>query len=170
MIRLPPSLSCLQSFPSIIFSSQVSLYSILSFFSLAFPPFFLDFSVSLDLRGIQSTREEERKTRKRRERERVRERERQIGGWGGESFVTPPTGKSCFVFVFALRACVRARATRREIIVYLGMSLSLLLLLLRRPLRPGTGSVWYLGMSLFRCCCCSGRCVAILQNCSEITC
>ena len=26
---------------------------------------------------------------------------------GGESFVTPPTGKSCFVFVFALRACVR---------------------------------------------------------------
>ena len=76
MIRLPPSLSCLQSFPSIIFSSQVSLYSILSFFSLAFPPFFLDFSVSLDLRGIQSTREEERKTRKRRERERERERER----------------------------------------------------------------------------------------------
>ena len=34
---------------------------------------------------------------------------------GGESFVTPPTGKSCFVFVFALRACVRA--TRREISV-----------------------------------------------------
>ena len=31
-----------------------------------------------------------------------------VGGWGGESFVTPPTGKSCFVFVFALRACVRA--------------------------------------------------------------
>ena len=30
-----------------------------------------------------------------------------VGGWGGESFVTPPTGKSCFVFVFALRACVR---------------------------------------------------------------
>ena len=36
-----------------------------------------------------------------------------VGGWGGESFVTPPTGKSCFVF--ALRACVRA--TRREISV-----------------------------------------------------
>ena len=31
--------------------------------------------------------------------------------------MTPPTGKSCFVFVFALRACVRACATRREIIV-----------------------------------------------------
>ena len=52
---------------------------------------------------------------------------------GGESFVTPPTGKSCFVFVFALRACVRD-ATRREIKVYLGVSLSLLLLLLL--LRP----------------------------------
>ena len=36
-----------------------------------------------------------------------------IGGWGGESFVTPPTGKSCFVFVFALRACVRD-ATRDQ--------------------------------------------------------
>ena len=34
-------------------------------------------------------------------------RARLVGGWGGESFVTPPTGKSCFVFVFALRACVR---------------------------------------------------------------
>ena len=33
-----------------------------------------------------------------------------IGGWGGESFVTPPTGKSCFVFVFALRACARRDA------------------------------------------------------------
>ena len=32
---------------------------------------------------------------------------------GGESFVTPPTGKSCFVFVFALRACVRD-ATRDQ--------------------------------------------------------
>ena len=53
-----------------------------------------------------------------------------IGGSGGESFVTPPTGKSCFVFVFALRLCVRACAKRREIIVYLGMSLFLLLLLL----------------------------------------
>ena len=36
-----------------------------------------------------------------------------VGGWGGESFVTPPTGKSCFVFVFALRACVRD-ATRDQ--------------------------------------------------------
>ena len=36
-----------------------------------------------------------------------------IVGWGGESFVTPPTGKSCFVFVFALRACVRD-ATRDQ--------------------------------------------------------
>ena len=40
---------------------------------------------------------------------------RKLGG--GESFVTPPTGKSCFVFVFALRACVRACVTRREISV-----------------------------------------------------
>ena len=64
-----------------------------------------------------------------------------VGGWGGESFVTPPTGKSCFVFVFALRAC----ATRREIIVYLGMSLSLLLLLLLllllRAVRPDTAKL-----------------------------
>ena len=27
-----------------------------------------------------------------------------IGGWGGEFVENPPTGKSCFVFVFALRA------------------------------------------------------------------
>ena len=33
---------------------------------------------------------------------------------GGESFVTPPTGKSRFVFVFALRACVRAVARARR--------------------------------------------------------
>ena len=33
---------------------------------------------------------------------------------GGESFVTPPTGKSCFVFVFALRACARARDAARD--------------------------------------------------------
>ena len=63
-----------------------------------------------------------------------------IGGWGGESFVTPPTGKSCFVFVFALRACVRARATRREISVVsrhvFVASSSALLLLLLRALRP----------------------------------
>ena len=61
---------------------------------------------------------------------------------GGESFVTPPTGKSCFVFVFALRACVRARDATRD-------------------------QMWYLGMSLFLLCCCSycscsGRCVVVL--------
>ena len=39
-----------------------------------------------------------------------RTNQEQIGGWGGESFVTPPTGKSCFVFVFALRACARRGA------------------------------------------------------------
>ena len=32
---------------------------------------------------------------------------------GGESFVTPPTGKSCFVFVFAF--ALRASVKRREI-------------------------------------------------------
>ena len=59
---------------------------------------------------------------------------RSIGGWGVTAQATP-TGKSCFVFVFALRACVRAWRDARSV-WYLGMSLFLLLLLLLlRPAR-----------------------------------
>ena len=36
-----------------------------------------------------------------------------VGGWGSESVCDTPTGKSCFVFLFALRACVRD-ATRDQ--------------------------------------------------------
>ena len=61
-----------------------------------------------------------------------------VGGWGGgESVCDTPTGKSCFVFVFAfaLRACVRD-ATRDQ-----GVSRRVfvpLLLLLLRPPGPDT--------------------------------